>query len=84
MGGILQPDNALVKYNLKYKPGAEPCGFVYLTDADPPPDAPSGVDVGVVVAIALAVVLAVVVVGLLAWRFGFARGKEYGRFRTSC
>jgi len=75
VGGILQS-------NLRYKPGAEPCGFVYISDSAPPPDAPSGVDVGVVVAIVLAAVLAVVVVGLLAWRFGFARGKDYGRFRN--
>ena len=80
----MQPESSLLKSNLKYESGAEPCGLIYISDSNPPSNEPSGVDVGVVVLIILTAVVAASIIGLMAWRFGFARGRDYGRFRTDC
>ncbi|CAE7721329.1 Slc25a29, partial [Symbiodinium microadriaticum] len=76
IGGILE--DPLSQANVKYAPGAEPCGFVVFDASAPQPQA--GVDAGVVVAVVLSVLAFAAVVVLLAWRVAYSRGAERARF----
>ncbi|CAE6952543.1 Slc25a29 [Symbiodinium sp. CCMP2456] len=76
IGGILE--DPLSQANVKYAPGAEPCGFAVFDASAPQPQ--DGVDAGVVVAVVLSVLAFAAVVVLLAWRVAYARGAERARF----
>ena len=81
VGGILAPRNDLLQRNVKYLEGAEPCGYAFTySDENEKGETNEGVSTGVVLAIVLALLLVACVGAVLAWRFGFSKGREYGRF----